>query len=202
MLAAGIKTPVPLEELESHLRDEIERQMKSGLSEPSAFEISTRHIGQPELMRGEFEKCERSFMKNNIKIGMGATGILVGTALTVPGSIQLRDELVIANGRLGLWLLGWSLIAWSFCSLLQILRLKLFKGKIKKFEGAPVKQPMKTGAGIVVLLIGVTLMLPAAAQACSEGFVGFEAVCWMIFASALLLSGGVVAFFPYKSRVA
>ena len=26
MLAAGIKTPVPLEELESHLREEIERQ--------------------------------------------------------------------------------------------------------------------------------------------------------------------------------
>lgn len=32
MLAAGIKTPVPLEELESHLRDEIEQQTKSGLS--------------------------------------------------------------------------------------------------------------------------------------------------------------------------
>jgi hypothetical protein len=31
MLAAGIKTPVPLEELESHLRDEIEWQMKSGI---------------------------------------------------------------------------------------------------------------------------------------------------------------------------
>ena len=32
MLAAGIKTPVPLEELESHLREEIEQQMKSGLT--------------------------------------------------------------------------------------------------------------------------------------------------------------------------
>ena len=30
MLAAGIKTPVPLEELEIHLREEIEQQMKSG----------------------------------------------------------------------------------------------------------------------------------------------------------------------------
>ena len=28
MLAAGLKTPVPLEELESHLRDEIEQQTK------------------------------------------------------------------------------------------------------------------------------------------------------------------------------
>ena len=39
MLAAGIKTPVPLEELEIHLREEIERQMKSGLNEQDAFEI-------------------------------------------------------------------------------------------------------------------------------------------------------------------
>jgi hypothetical protein len=31
MLAAGIKTPVPLDELEIHLREEIERQMASGL---------------------------------------------------------------------------------------------------------------------------------------------------------------------------
>ena len=29
MLAAGIKTPVPLEELEIHLREEIEQQSKS-----------------------------------------------------------------------------------------------------------------------------------------------------------------------------
>ena len=39
MLAAGIKTPVPLEELESHLREEIEQQTKLGLSEAEAFEF-------------------------------------------------------------------------------------------------------------------------------------------------------------------
>jgi hypothetical protein len=31
MLAAGIKTPVPLEELEIHLREDVEQQMQSGL---------------------------------------------------------------------------------------------------------------------------------------------------------------------------
>ena len=48
MLAAGIKTPVPLEELESHLREDIERQMKSGLNEQKAFEVSVQRIGQPQ----------------------------------------------------------------------------------------------------------------------------------------------------------
>ncbi|HEY5041998.1 MAG TPA: hypothetical protein VIK53_08340 [Verrucomicrobiae bacterium] len=38
MLAAGIETPVPLDELEIHLREEIERQMKSGSDKQQAFE--------------------------------------------------------------------------------------------------------------------------------------------------------------------
>ena len=143
-------------------------------------------------MKAEFEKSERTFMKRNIKIGMGVAGILAGAALTVPGYIQLRDELVMASGRLGMWLLGWSLI----------IRPKVFNGKSEEVEMTPVRQPVKTGAGMVVLLMGVALMLPAAAQVCSEGLVRFEALCWMVFGLTLLVGGGLVAFFPYKHRVA
>jgi len=56
MLAAGIKAPVPLEELESHLREEIERQMQSGLPGQEAFAISVSRIGHPETLRVEFMK--------------------------------------------------------------------------------------------------------------------------------------------------
>ena len=56
MLAAGVKTPVPLEELESHLREEIERQMESGLDEQKAFEIAVRTIGQANTLKSEFGK--------------------------------------------------------------------------------------------------------------------------------------------------
>jgi hypothetical protein len=35
MLAAVVKTPVPPEELESHLRDDVEDQMRSGVSAAS-----------------------------------------------------------------------------------------------------------------------------------------------------------------------
>jgi hypothetical protein len=47
MLAAGIKTPVPLEELEIHLREEIEQHIKSGLNEAEAFQAAVEKIGQP-----------------------------------------------------------------------------------------------------------------------------------------------------------
>ena|GEM_PF-1896921 len=56
MLAAGIKTPVPLEELEIHLRDEIEQRMKFGLEQQKAFENSIQQIGQPEMLKNEFTK--------------------------------------------------------------------------------------------------------------------------------------------------
>jgi len=56
MLAAGIKTPVPLEELEIHLREEIGQRMKSELNEQRAFEIAAKQIGQPNALKNEFKK--------------------------------------------------------------------------------------------------------------------------------------------------
>ena len=57
MLAAGIKTPVPLEELEIHLRDEIEQQTKLGLEEAEAFEAAALKIGQGGLLKKEFVRA-------------------------------------------------------------------------------------------------------------------------------------------------
>ena len=58
MLAAGIKRPAPLEELESHLRDEIERQAQSGLSEAEVFQAAVRKIGPAPAVQDEFRKVE------------------------------------------------------------------------------------------------------------------------------------------------
>ncbi len=57
MLAAGITTPVPLEELEIHLREDIARQMQSGLSAPQAFGIAVKKIGQATELKMEFKKA-------------------------------------------------------------------------------------------------------------------------------------------------
>src|SRR5262245_30181199 len=55
MLAAGIKTPV-LNELESHLRDEVEQQVRSGSSAPQAFETAVQRIGHANALKTEFKK--------------------------------------------------------------------------------------------------------------------------------------------------
>jgi hypothetical protein len=56
MLAAGIKTPVPLNELENHLRDDVEQQMRSGSSAQQAFQAAVQGIGQAAVLECEFDK--------------------------------------------------------------------------------------------------------------------------------------------------
>lgn len=63
MLHGGIKTPVPMDELENHLREEIERQVKSGANEESAFESAAQKIGAAEPLKSEFEKASKDLRK-------------------------------------------------------------------------------------------------------------------------------------------
>lgn len=55
MLAVGIKQAA-LEELESHLREEIEQQEKSGQTPQQAFEIAMKTIGPGTELNKEFKK--------------------------------------------------------------------------------------------------------------------------------------------------
>ncbi|HTV40203.1 MAG TPA: permease prefix domain 1-containing protein [Candidatus Sulfotelmatobacter sp.] len=49
---------MPLEELETHLRDEIEQQIKTGLSEGDAFTAAALEIGKACELRTEFSKVD------------------------------------------------------------------------------------------------------------------------------------------------
>ena len=105
MLAAGIKTPVPLEELEIHLREEIEGQMKSGLNVKQAFEISILRIGQPEILEREFKKGDGTLIK---KFGIFAAivgAVIISRILTEhPNAEHLRKNEQTA------WLIAGSVI--------------------------------------------------------------------------------------------
>jgi hypothetical protein len=83
MLAAGIGTPVPLEELESHLRDDVEQQMQSGLNAQQAFENSIQRIGQAQKLKSEFKKTCGA--KGNAWLRLGVIGLLGTTILNLAG---------------------------------------------------------------------------------------------------------------------
>ena len=45
-----------LDELESHLREDVERQMRSGTDAERAFEVAVKKMGQGSVLKREFEK--------------------------------------------------------------------------------------------------------------------------------------------------
>ena len=58
MLASGIEPPA-VDELESHLRDEIEQRQRSGKGFPEAFEVAVQHLGDRTALGEEFRKNGR-----------------------------------------------------------------------------------------------------------------------------------------------
>ena len=108
MLAAGIKSPVPMDELELHLREEIEREMKSGLSlnEQEAFHFSVLKFGEGHAVRNEFKKSERTFMKRTLLVLLGIFGVLFGTAFILPALAWYRDHGAMPAEHLEFLLLG------------------------------------------------------------------------------------------------
>ena len=56
LAARGLDLVDVLDELESHLRDDIEHRMRSGISEAQAFQRAAHDVGQASLLKSEFAK--------------------------------------------------------------------------------------------------------------------------------------------------
>jgi len=68
MLSAGVKTPVPLVELESHLRDDIDAKVQSGFTPQKAFNAAVLQMGRGHLLENEFAKNDglRQLLKSKL----------------------------------------------------------------------------------------------------------------------------------------
>jgi len=49
MAAGGIKTPAVLDELESHLREDVERQVRAGVNGEQAVEMAVSRMGKSAI---------------------------------------------------------------------------------------------------------------------------------------------------------
>ena len=96
MLAAGIKTSGPLEELEIHLREEIERQMSAGFNAPEAFGIAVEHIGQANLLKQEFQKINHGDkMQKQRRVAAAAFAMILGVYAMVIIGVLLKMDLAL-----------------------------------------------------------------------------------------------------------
>jgi leader peptidase (prepilin peptidase)/N-methyltransferase len=75
MLATGIKTPVPLDELESHLRDDVKQQVQSGSDAQQAFEASVLRIGPAGALKREFTKVSETWQVLRKKAAWVSIGV-------------------------------------------------------------------------------------------------------------------------------
>ena len=98
MRVSGIKCSQTLDELETHLREEIERQMGSGLTEQQALEEALQCLGDAERLTAEFNKVDHfkptHTMKKPIRF-FSLTGWLIPTAVAVIYFSRWITEIVV-----------------------------------------------------------------------------------------------------------
>jgi hypothetical protein len=117
MTAGGINSTDVLDELESHLCEDIEQQVRSGLGADNAFQDAVRRVGRAGTLKAEFDRVkneERIVMKRSLLITAAVIGVMVGMALVMPAVAQYRHEGAMRNDEPWLFLVG-SLITLAGC---------------------------------------------------------------------------------------
>jgi hypothetical protein len=110
MMTAGIKKPALLEELEGHLREEMERHMRAGFNASYSFDIAVEQIGKPQSIKTEFTKVERNSMKRSLYILLGIFGVLFGMALVLPAMAWFRHNHTMHAEQLTPFLIGLGIV--------------------------------------------------------------------------------------------
>lgn len=121
MAGGGIKAPAVLDELESHLRDEVDRQTKSGMNEEQAFKLAIDRIGNAGKLKAEFGKVEdtrkmrgkESLRRWSVVMGAGFVYLVLSSTWYLgvhSGKLEITSiEIAFAAGAIvPMILLGWA----------------------------------------------------------------------------------------------
>ena len=114
-LRAGITSPEVLDELESHLREELEQQSTSGTISQHSFDVAVQNLGKPRALRNEFKKINRrptavERLMIGICVILVALIILLSGVTLLLGYAQWPERLVAATAIASVLIvaLGWK----------------------------------------------------------------------------------------------
>lgn len=121
MSADGLKAPRVLDELESHLREEIQNQLRSGADHEQAFALAVAKVGKADQLKTEFAKvggggkgrsCE-NFRRWSTVAGTAFVYLVLAGAwyLGVRSGkmeITVTDIVLAAGAAPAMVLLGWA----------------------------------------------------------------------------------------------
>src|SRR5579864_2135278 len=94
MAAGGVRGRAVLDELESHLREEIDRQMRAGANAERAFEAAAQKIGPASTLKNEFRKSGLAVFFEKLMIAIAVLFAVFGIFLTSITMIQCYGTLV------------------------------------------------------------------------------------------------------------
>lgn len=97
LIAAGIKEPMRLDELEGHLREEIEKQMQSHCTEQQALEIAVQKFGSVPALKAEFAKNTRVRQAKLRGRAQAAWITTYGSCAVVLAGIVCKNELTASE---------------------------------------------------------------------------------------------------------
>ena len=113
MLAAGITSSI-LDELESHLREEIKLHMKSGSNERDSFKVAVQNVGQASALTAEFRKARVPLETQFIKLA-GIASIAVASIYSLWTLLFLfSPETSLMMKVLGLIAVATTLLSWRY----------------------------------------------------------------------------------------
>ena len=163
MTAGGVKNADVLDELEAHLRDEIQRRLVVGDSEPQAFEYAAARIGNPQLLRKEFNKIGGVA---SLLVTIGVTlwaGLILMLGLFMTGTISAgrwgfllyAHILTLTAGYWAAFLTG----AFALYFLCLQWRGKLVPGEQRSLDRAIVRfNQLSFGLIIAAFVLGMVLV--------------------------------------------
>jgi hypothetical protein len=153
MAAGGIKSPAVLDELESHLREEIERQTRSGVEAQKAFKVAVQKIGPASVLKNKFKKSMAAMVVEKVMMAAAVLVLAFGVFLSVV-------TLVLCYHTVAERVMGFIVIALSFGTICVwpafVSRLPVIHPR-RKLVGM---QATCLAAGFAVSTFYVQLILP------------------------------------------
>jgi Clp amino terminal domain, pathogenicity island component len=153
MIAGGIKSSAVLDELESHLREDVERRMRSSTPAEKAFEEAVQQVGSADQLKLEFGKIElpRPTVSPRL-ISRGCAAMGVFTVLT---GMWILLDVPIAEKVLGF---SWLTLVGAYIALLP----RLNRNILLSVRGWAIRKAIAVGCSFFFMAWIAVLLLDCA----------------------------------------
>lgn len=177
MTAGGIQFTVLLDELESHLREDVEQQMASGAQAEESFREAVQRIGPADKLQEEYAKAGGPPLTSSQRILRRCCLAAAFFVVLIETWTLFEFEMTLAERVLGL---VFVLAAASYVAVLPCLDQALFHG----VRGFVLRRATTSACNVTVLfLTALLLVTTTGAFTLPDGL--FTLIFWSVYCAAV-----------------